>query len=169
MGKMVFDRLRIFERQIVRGDVGNVAVWGDDLADHDKTIGLEPDPVDLFGSPIQVLDADVLTFLHRHLTVALYLADPLPTVSFDSFQVADGGEPCIHKDILWLQFSLFRHTEHFTSVIVLGLAVSRRVVHAVVDRDHLLAVRPEYVYDVDTFHRSMMFSGVLLFYQGDFS
>ena len=38
VGVVVFDRLAILERQIVRGDVGNVAVWGDDLADHDKAI-----------------------------------------------------------------------------------------------------------------------------------
>jgi len=99
MGKMIFDRLPIVERQIVGGDVGNVAVRGDELADHDKTIGLELDPVDLFGSPIQVLDMDVLALFHRHQAVTFYLTDPLPVVRIDRFQVSDGGKPGIHKNV----------------------------------------------------------------------
>src|SRR5215210_1860400 len=97
VGKMICAGLPLLERQVVRGDVGNVAVWGDELADHDKTIGLEPDPGDLFGSPIQVLDMDVLALFHRHQTVTFYLTDPFPVVSIDRFQVSDGGKPGIYK------------------------------------------------------------------------
>ena len=99
MGKMMLERRPLFERQIIRGDVGHVAVRGDELADHDKTIGLEPDLVDLFRSPIQVLDVDVFTLLHRHQAVAFYLTDPLPAIRIDRFQISDGGKPGIHKNV----------------------------------------------------------------------
>jgi hypothetical protein len=51
---MTFQCLKINERQIVRGNVGNVSVCEDDLTDQNKTIGFEPDFVDLFFSPIQI-------------------------------------------------------------------------------------------------------------------
>lgn len=88
-----FEFLVFFERQIVRSNVGNVTIIGNNLVDLNEAVDFQSNLADLFGNPVQVFDTDIGSLFFGDQAIALQTIDPFSSVALDQFEIFNGSEP----------------------------------------------------------------------------
>lgn len=156
----------ISQREIVSSEIGNVAVRGDQLTHEYGTKLFQPDRSHLSVGECQVCDGEVGALLDADQTIRFEIADEMPVLFHDVFQVLHTGIPSIHQDIERGKASFLGCIKHIFEVIVLGEIIVLFPVDAVVDRYVFLPIRPEKIDDTDAVHQSVFGAGILFTGQG---